>query len=90
VTVAVSADAAAPLASNKKQERDILALESTGRGAVASRITAHQIDAYLATRTQTVERAGLNVEQARAVARIADSTNRFMGCPASQVSGKAT
>ncbi|MDR5826271.1 MobF family relaxase [Caballeronia sp. LP006] len=73
----------------QRRERDILALESAGRGAISSRVTAQQIDAYLATRTQTVERAGLNAEQARAVARIADSTNRFMAVPGFAGVGKS-
>ncbi len=62
----------------QRRERDILALERSGRGSVTPRLTARQINAYLATRTRTAEREGLNVEQARAVARIADTTNQFV------------
>jgi conjugative relaxase-like TrwC/TraI family protein len=62
----------------QRRERDILALERAARGRVKPRITAQQIDAYLATRVRIAEREGLNVEQARAVARIADTTNQFM------------
>ncbi|MCI1047055.1 MobF family relaxase [Caballeronia zhejiangensis] len=73
----------------QRRERDILALERSRRGKVEPRITAQQIDAYLATRIRTAEREGLNVEQARAVARIADTTNQFMAVPGFAGVGKS-
>ncbi|SAL07121.1 ATPase AAA [Caballeronia calidae] len=73
----------------QRRERDILALERSRRGKVEPRITAQQIDAYLATRTRTAEREGLNVEQARAVARIADTTSPFMAVPGFAGVGKS-
>lgn len=73
----------------QRRERDILALERAGRGTRQPRIRAAQIDAYLAGRTRTAEREGLNVEQARAVARIADTTNQFMAVPGFAGVGKS-
>ncbi|SAL79647.1 MobF family relaxase [Caballeronia telluris] len=73
----------------QRRERDILALERAGRLRIEARLTAQQIDAYLATRTRTDERPGLNVEQARAVARIADTTNQFMAVPGFAGVGKS-
>ncbi|WP_407643025.1 AAA family ATPase [Caballeronia glebae] len=73
----------------QRRERDILALERAGRGTVTSRVGPGHIEAYLATRTQTPDRPGLNVEQARAVARIADTTNRFMAVPGFAGVGKS-
>jgi len=73
----------------QRRERDILALERAGRGRIEARITAPQISACLASRTRTAGRQGLNVEQARAVARIADTTNRFMAVPGFAGVGKS-
>jgi conjugative relaxase-like TrwC/TraI family protein len=73
----------------QRRERDVLALERAGRGTVTSRLAPNHIEAFLATRTQTPDRPGLNVEQARAVARIADTTNRFMAVPGFAGVGKS-
>lgn len=73
----------------QRRERDILALENGGRGKVEPRIVQAQIDGYLATRTRTADRPGLNAEQASAVARIADTRNRFMAVPGFAGVGKS-
>ncbi len=73
----------------QRRERDILALEHGGRGKVEPRIVQAQIDGYLATRTRTADRPGLNAEQASAVARIADTRNRFMAVPGFAGVGKS-
>jgi len=73
----------------QRRERDILALERSRRGKVEPRITAQQIDAFLTTHIRTAEREGLNVEQARAVARIADTVNQFMAVPGFAGVGKS-
>ncbi|GAB5097488.1 MobF family relaxase [Caballeronia sp. HLA56] len=73
----------------QRRERDILALERAGRAVIVPRITTKHIETYLATRTRTAERPGLNVEQARAVAHIADATNRFIAVPGFAGVGKS-
>ncbi|BBQ03489.1 hypothetical protein BSFA1_86170 (plasmid) [Burkholderia sp. SFA1] len=73
----------------QRRERDILALERAGRGAISPRVSSEQIEAYLTTRIRRPERPGLNVEQARAVARIADTTNRFIAVPGFAGVGKS-
>lgn len=73
----------------QRRERDILGLERGGRDKVLPRITPEKIDAYLSTRTRTAERPGLNAEQGRAVARIADTKNQFIAVPGFAGVGKS-
>ncbi|MDR5785254.1 MobF family relaxase [Caballeronia sp. LP003] len=73
----------------QRRERDILALERAGRGVVSPSVSPEQIEAYLATRTSTADRPGLNIEQARAVAGIADAKDRFIAVPGFAGVGKS-
>ena len=56
----------------QRRERDILQMERMGRGRNESRVTPEAAKAFLADR-------GLNSEQEKAVLRVAQSRNQFMG-----------